>query len=193
MKRFNQKLPFIFILLLLVSCRATETSVQVVKVEDKYEMKLPTSLTYQNNLYDQASLQYANPKEAFFVAVIDDNREELTEALFELLKDKLGVQTKKDCTKRFRLKEYLDVCYEGWVEAKMMRPSAAKITTTTIHRLPAMVVETTEQVNGNKVFYIVAVVETEKTYYQIFTWTLDSKKTQNEQQMKEIISSFREL
>ena len=57
MKRFNQKLPFIFILLLLVSCRATETSVQVVKVEDKYEMKLPTSLTYQNNLYDQASLQ----------------------------------------------------------------------------------------------------------------------------------------
>jgi hypothetical protein len=65
MKRFNQKLPFIFILLLLVSCRATETSVQVVKVEDKYEMKLPTSLTYQNNLYDQASLQYANPKEAF--------------------------------------------------------------------------------------------------------------------------------
>ena len=50
MKRFNQKLPFIFILLLLVSCRATETSVQIVKVEDKYEMKLPTSLTYQNNL-----------------------------------------------------------------------------------------------------------------------------------------------
>ena len=86
-----------------------------------------------------------------------------------------------------------NVCYQGWVEAKMMRPSAAKITTTTIHRLPAMVVETTEQVNGNKVFYIVAVVETEKTYYQIFTWTLDSKKTQNEQQMKEIISSFREL
>ena len=42
MKRFNQKLPFIFILLLLVSCRATETSVQVVKVEDKYEMKLKT-------------------------------------------------------------------------------------------------------------------------------------------------------
>ena len=74
-----------------------------------------------------------------------------------------------------------------------MRPSAAKITTTTSHRLPAMVVVTTEQVNGNKVFYIVAVVETEKTYYQIFTWTLDSKKTQNEQQMKEIISSFREL
>ena len=139
------------------------------------------------------SLQYANPKEAFFVAVIDDNREELTEALFELLKDKLGVQTKKAFAERFRLKDYFDVCYQGWVEAKMMRPSAAKITTTTIHRLPAMVVETTEQVNGNKVFYIVAVVETEKTYYQIFTWTLDSKKTQNEQQMKEIISSFREL
>ena len=151
MKRFNQKLPFIFILLLLVSCRATETSVQVVKVEDKYEMKLPTSLTYQNNLYDQASLQYANPKEVFFVAVIDDNREELTEALFELLKDKLGVQTKKAFAERFRLKDYFDVCYQGWIEAKMMRPSAAKITTTTIHRLPAMVVETTEQVNGNKV------------------------------------------
>ena len=75
----------------------------------------------------------------------------------------------------------------------MMRPTAKQITETTINKYPAIVVETTEEVNGIGVFYVVAIIETKKTYYQIFTWTLANKKEKHYQQMKEIINSFKEL
>ena len=54
-----------------------------MNIEDKYEVKLPNSLTNQNNLYEQASLQYGDRKTDFFVAVIDENREEVNDLLYE--------------------------------------------------------------------------------------------------------------
>ena len=58
MKRFS-KLHFIALFLLTTACRVSENSTepsQVVNIEDKYEVKLPNSLTNQNNLYEQASI-----------------------------------------------------------------------------------------------------------------------------------------
>lgn len=97
MKRFN-KLHFITFFLLATACRVSENSSetsQVVNIEGKYEVKLPNSLTNQNNLYEQASLQYGDRKTDFFVAVIDENREELNDVLYEVLKDSLKFVAKK--------------------------------------------------------------------------------------------------
>ncbi len=196
MKSLSNKLPFIAIFFLCTACRVGESSAepfQVVKVEDKYEVKLPNSLTNQDNLYEQASLQYGNRKADFFVAVIDENREEVYDVLYEVLKDSLRVKSKKRFAKKFHLKDYFNICRKGWVEAKMMQPSPKQITETTLNKYPAMVVETTESINGIAVFYVAAVVETPKRYYQIFTWTLESKKGKHYEQMKDIISSFKEL
>ena len=47
MKSLSNKLPFIAIFFLCTACRVGESSAepfQVVKVEDKYEVKLPTLL-----------------------------------------------------------------------------------------------------------------------------------------------------
>ncbi len=97
MKRFS-KLHFIALFLLTTACRVSENSTepsQVVNIEDKYEVKLPNSLTNQNNLYEQASLQYGDRKTDFFVAVIDENREEVNDLLYEALKDSLRIRSKK--------------------------------------------------------------------------------------------------
>ena len=184
MKRLKRNLHFIFVFLLATACRVSDTSseaTQVVKVEDRYEMTLPNSLTSQNNLYEEASLQYGNGKSELFVV------------LYQVLKDSLHIKNKKAFVKSFGLKDYFSICKKGWAEAKMMRPTDKQITETTINKYPAVVVETTETVNGIGVFYVVAIVETKKTYYQVFTWTLASKKEKNYQQMKDIINSLKEL
>ena len=196
MKRLKRNLHFIFVFLLATACRVSDTSseaTQVVKVEDRYDMTLPNSLTSQNNLYEEASLQYGNGKSELFVAVIDEDRKELNEVLYQVLKDSLHIKNKKAFVKSFGLKDYFSICKKGWAEAKMMRPTDKQITETTINKYPAVVVETTETVNGIGVFYVVAIVETKKTYYQVFTWTLASKKEKNYQQMKDIINSLKEL
>ena len=113
--------------------------------------------------------------------------------LYQVLKDSLHIKNKKAFVKSFGLKDYFSICKKGWAEAKMMRPTDKQITETTINKYPAVVVETTETVNGIGVFYVVAIVETKKTYYQVFTWTLASKKEKNYQQMKDIINSLKEL
>jgi len=195
MRRFN-KLYFIVLFLSATACRISENSTessQVVNIEDKYEVKLPNSLTNQNNLYEQASLQYGDRKTDFFVAVIDENRSEVNDMLYEVLKDSLHIRSKNAFAKKFKLENYFEICKKGWAEANMMRPTAKQITETTINKYPAIVVETTEEVNGIGVFYVVAIIETKKTYYQIFTWTLANKKEKHYQQMKEIINSFKEL
>ena len=195
MKRFN-KLHFITFFLLATACRVSENSSetsQVVNIEGKYEVKLPNSLTNQNNLYEQASLQYGDRKTDFFVAVIDENREELDDVLYEFLKDSLKIRSKKGFAKKFKLKNYFEICKKGWTDANMMHPTAKQITETTINKYPAIVVETTEEMNGMGVFYVVAIIQTKKTYYQIFTWTLANKKEKHYKQMKEIINSFKEL
>ena len=195
MKRFS-KLHFIALFLLTTACRVSENSTepsQVVNIEDKYEVKLPNSLTNQNNLYEQASLQYGDRKTDFFVAVIDENREEVNDLLYEVLKDSLRIRSKKAFAKKFKLRNYFEICRKGWAEANMMRPTAKQITETTINKYPAIVVETTEEVNGMGVFYVVAIIQTKKTYYHICTWTLANKKEKHYKQMKEIINSFKEL
>ncbi|WP_454980988.1 hypothetical protein [Capnocytophaga haemolytica] len=196
MRLLKQKVNVLTMLILLTSCRIREGStdgLQLVKVDDKYEVELPNSFTKRANLYDEASLQYANNRSEVFVAIIDEDRDETNDILYEVLKDSLANTSKKAFLKSFSLNDYFNICKKGWSDAKMMYPAPKEIKKVMINDRPAFVVETTENVNGNEVYYIVAILETDKAYYQIFTWTLDSKKDKYSQQMKDIINSFDEL
>ena len=64
-------------------------------------------------------LQYGDRKTDFFVAVIDENRSEVNDMLYEVLKDSLHIRSKNAFAKSLSLKNYFEICKKGWAEAKL--------------------------------------------------------------------------
>jgi len=53
--------------------------------------------------------------------------------------------------------------------------------------------ETSGEVENTKAKYLYEIIETPKNYYQIVTWTLASRYTENKAQLSEVIDSFKEI
>lgn len=67
-------------ILTLNSCEPSD-EYQIVNIDDKYSLTIPSFLTKVNNLNDNASLQYQHGLKEFYVIVIDESKIELQNAL----------------------------------------------------------------------------------------------------------------
>lgn len=181
---------FIVITFGFVSCKNKAT--QVVKIEDKYEITLPLTLSKQSDLNPEASLQYGNLFSELYTVVIDENSNEFFQYLEE---ENASEDVETQAVELFEsvsLEDFFDACSQNWLEAGMqINPENFK--KTQINNFPAYYIEIQAVVEGIDIHYNIGVLKGKKAFYQIYTWTLADRKDQHQQAMQNIIYSFKEL
>jgi len=174
------KLKFIaasLTLFLFISCNHT---VETVKVEGRYTIDLPSYLDKTEDLNKAASLQYKNAMREFYVLVIDEPKANFNKVLEEGELDYTA-----------NIDGYSKLLADDIAKSSGLAVTP-KMETTTINNLNARTIKFDGTVNGVNVYWIIAYVEGKNRYYQILTWTLDTKKTDNEADMNAIVESFKE-
>lgn len=173
------KLCMVFLaLVMLAACQQTN-DLQTVTVNNQYSIDLPNSLVESKDLNNQASLQYQNLKEEFYVIVIDEPKEEAHAALTEIsMPLNLSGYTK------FLMTEFM-------ASVKVSEKSDSK--DVEINGLKTVQLDFSGITQDLDVFFKLAYIEGESHYYQIMTWTLSNRKTEHQEKMNALLVSFKEL
>lgn len=168
-------------LLLLCFACSTETKTVTVKRE-KYSIELPDYLSETSILNEEASLQYQNLLKQFFVIALDESKTELQEAL-------LANGLEDDYS--FDLEGYSELMIENFREFVGLG-GIPDFTETTINGMRAFTVDIEGTIDGEVIYWKVAYIEGKNNFYQLLVWTGGTKKKQYEEQMQDVINSFRE-
>jgi len=173
-----QLLAAIALLFVLLSC---EKPNQTVKVKNKYSLELPAFLEEATGLHKQASLQYSSTEKGLYVLVIDEEKAPFNATVSR--NPALGYTP--------NLEGYSKLGVDHMAEATLFEGTPV-FKNTTVNGLPARTITITglsKNING---YWFDAYVEGADSYYHIVTWTTTAHKAENEKQMQEIISSFKE-
>ena len=171
------------IILLIISCRPGNTE-QLVTVENRYSISLPSFLIKAgNSLNENASLQYQNIWKEFYVIVIDELQSDVREALI----DNELTDTYSD-----DLKGYSELLlYNFGQSIKISHKS--DIVDTLINNMPAKVLTIKGETEGLNIFYSLAFIQGKERYYQVMTWTSAKQENTYKDKMNKILYSFKEL
>ena len=115
--------------------------------------------------------------------MIDESKEEFIKALYD---NNLTDNYSNDITGYSNL--IVDV-----FESSMSTNSSFDFQDTTINTLPARTIDISGRSEGIDVYFSVAFIEGNESYYQIMTWTLANRKYKYYSQMTNLIYSFKEL
>ena len=155
------------IILLIISCRPGNTE-QLVTVENRYSISLPSFLIKAgNSLNEDASLQYQNIWKEIYVIVIDELQSDDLKGYSELLLYNFGQSIK--------------------ISHK------SDIVDTLINNMPAKVLTIKGETEGLNIFYSLAFIQGKERYYQVMTWTSAKQENTYKDKMNKILYSFKEL
>ena len=174
------KLKFIAAALTLFVLSSCKDTIETVKVEGKYTIDLPSYLDKADDLNKAASLQYKNAMREFYVLVIDEPREKFNKVIAEG-----GLDYEAD------INGYSQLLADDIAKASGVE-TTPQLKKTTINNLNARILEFNGQVDNIDIYWKIAYIAGKNHYYQILTWTLPSKKEDNEPAMDAIINSFKE-
>jgi hypothetical protein len=183
LKMKNLLTLFLFVLLLLGCSKTNEIRTQVVIIEDRYSLELPTFLKIGKNINDEASLQYQNRLMDFYVIVIDEPKDELSEVLIE---NEIEEKYSDDFT------GYSQLLLDGF-EFSIENARIQELSTTEINSMPAKLITINGKVEGFDIFYYVGFFEGKETYYQVLAWTLERKEEKFKESMSKIMNSMTEI
>lgn len=180
-RTLSLKFTLLLFTIITLSC-SNNNEVRSIEIGNRYSLKIPSFLTKVNNLNEEASLQYQHAWKELYVIVIEDPKEEVENTFKKL-----------DLPSNFSndLEGYTNMVLFNMTENT--NSDSDKYETIKINQLPAKIIETTENIDGINIYYNVAVLEGKEKYYQIFTWTLASKKQEHKLKMDRIIQSFQEI
>jgi hypothetical protein len=179
----RKTLIFILTLFFFQSCGSGEEE-QVIFVGNKYSLSIPSFLTKVNNLNDLASLQYQHAWKEFYVIAIDDSKEEMQKALIE--NDLTGLYENN-------IEDYSKLILNDYMES-LSNSYLSEIIDTTINNMPAKLTTLSGTIeDGIDVFFSIGFYEGKDSYYQVFAWTLSSKKHSYKPKMNKILYSLAEL
>jgi hypothetical protein len=156
---------------------------QIVTIENKYSISIPSFLTKVSGLNDDASLQYQHAWKELYVIVIDESKEEMQNVLSE---NNLIGKYSND------IKGYSSLLLNGF-EQNINVSKKSKVTETLVNNMPARLITVSGKVEGIDAFYTIAFIEGKNRYYQIMTWTLASKENEYKDKMNQILYSLKEL
>ncbi|MBK6977922.1 MAG: hypothetical protein IPH28_13145 [Cytophagaceae bacterium] len=172
----------ILVSFIMISCKTTETD-QVVTIEKKFSLTLPSFLSKSTELNEDATLQYQNMVKEFYVVVIEDTKSEMKKSLEE---NNLTELYPND------INGYSCLLVQG-LEKNMKITKKTALIDTVVNNMPAKHIRLSGKVEGLDAFYSVAFVEGKDTYYQVMAWTLANKEAQYTERMNKIIHSLKEL
>ena len=171
-----------FVIIGLISCN-NEVKNQTVTIDNKYSMELPDYLTKNTKLNAEASLQYMNGIKELYIVVV----EMPISGFSQILKS-------NDLTEDYKnnLEDYSTFCVDYFKESvDVTYVSDPK--ETTINGLPAILFTVKAKISGYTAYYHFTYIQGKENYYQILTWTLDSKKDEQKENMEAMINSFKEI
>jgi hypothetical protein len=172
-----------FVLLIAVSAAIScGNDLQTVTVKGKYTIELPSNFKETSDLNKAASLQYQNVVKDIYAIVIDEPKEALGYALEQ---NSLYDMYPND------LKGYSKLITDG-MEASISIKKMPDFEDTTINGLKARILSFEGLSSGHQVYWKLAFVEGNNTYYQIMVWTSAASRQKYEKEMTAIINSFEE-
>lgn len=184
MKPLKTVFPAIIILLTiaLTSCNKESKFVEQT-VNDKYAISVPENMTYLPGMSDEASFQYGDEAQEFYVLIIDESREEFYAVFDEYFLEELYERN---------LKGYTDMVIDNMSETSdIFNVGAYK--ELTINGMDAYQTDFYGVFNELDIYYHFTTVESDNSFYQIMSWTLKPNMEKHKPDMGKIASSFKEL
>lgn len=169
----KKAVTFIIALVVLVSCKKsenkTESEYKTITVKDKFTIELPEFLSETKGLNDDASLQYQNIFKKLFVVVIDEPKIE-------------GLDL-----------DALASVGKGGLESALQESVFSPVKDTLISGMKAKLLTLSGKISGEKIYYELAYLESDRNLYQILTWTTFKKKEKYRKEMKTMLTSLKEI
>lgn len=179
----SMKAKAIYLLLVVGLLSSCKKETQTINVKERYTIELPTSLTKTNDIKEAASLQYQDTFNDLYVIVIDEPKTVFAKAL---------EQTSLNTTYKHDLEGYSKLITDG-MESSISLKKLPAFEETTINGLKARLLSFEGIAAGYKVYWKLAFIEGNDTYYQIMVWTNADKRKKSEKKMEAIINSFKEM
>ncbi|MCD7971183.1 MAG: hypothetical protein LUG18_00725 [Candidatus Azobacteroides sp.] len=161
-------------------------SLKEVGIENEYNLMVPDFMEPTSMLNENASLQYQNTSKEVYLVVLHNTKGEIGNffASRGMWKD----NDENDLFDKFCHfilnndgSDFLESSDEDNLQFKEINGRKVKF------------LENTRTINGIDIFYNVAFIEGEKSFYQIMIWTLKKYKEKYENVMAEMLLSFEEV
>jgi hypothetical protein len=177
-----KKIISLLFLVLLSSCNENLQNEKYEKktVENKFSLLIPESLEQTNKLNSIASIQFENTNQDFYIMVLDESKDVFTKAV-----NKEIYNTTTD------LDGYYKVIVNHFKEITSKDFKVYNIEKKKINHSNAIVFSMSGINDGYPAFYRYAVIESNKRYYQIMSWTNTSQEQKYTDRMNKIIDSFK--
>ena len=175
----------VILMLLATSCDLVpaSTSTKSVSINGEYSLDVPTFLKKATDLNDEASLQMQNGFREFYVVVLDEPVEDITQALA------LGLIEEEYSN---GITGYSELVSSNLMES-LTYSKNTEITDLSINTFDAQVFEIEGEISDIEVYYNYHVVQAQEKYYQIICWTLLGRKEKYKESMNKIAESFQLL
>ncbi len=141
----------------------------VTSTDGKVQLTIPASWKSGQNLNPQAVLQVAEPLNELYTIVIPD--------------------PKKDFDKTADLEFVTDLVRKN-TESTLENSSFGETKLLEVNGYPARQFEATGVIEKIKAKYIFTLVDTPDTFYQIMSWTLESKYSENKSKLMNVVNTF---
>lgn len=180
---------YVYSLLIIFTFNACEgdLNTKMISVNKRYTISIPADMSESSELNDDASLQYEDMWEDFYVIVIDESKQEMQQAL-EMFDMTDGFENNLD--------NYSDIVMDGFLME--MDEQIEHIVDTTINNMSAKVAKLTMSTVGDnfediEVHYAMSVVGGQEHYYQVMVWTLAENEIKYSQKIDNILYSLKEI
>lgn len=175
--------PLFFVLTFLVLSCSSQEGEQTVNIEKRYSLELPAFLSEVDNLHDEASLQYQNMFNEFYVIVIDEPKEVFHNALDE---NDLNDAYSRD------VDGYTEIVLDA-VVTSLDDPEQSELIETNVNGMATRLTTIKGIVDDIPIYYAYGIYEGRDTYYQVIAWTLSDKQSKYEPKMEAILHSLKEF
>lgn len=179
-------LPLVAVIALTFSGCGNKTKFNEVKINDLYSMSLPDYLTKGYELNSEASLQYQNEAKEVYVIVIDESKQEFIE-VFQSIGEYDSTKSAVD--------NYAEAQMESIEENMSEVTSKSTMRKADLAGCPARICDVSGTQDGitDAMGFTVAFIEGKETLYMVMTWTFEKTKSEYQDDMNEMINSFKEL
>jgi hypothetical protein len=177
-----KKIFSLLYLVLLSSCNENIQNEKYEKksVESKFSLLIPESLGQVNKLNSIASIQFENKSQDFYIMVLDESKDAFTKAVDNKVYDTTA-----------NLDGYYKVVVNHFKEITSNDFKVYNIEKKKINHSNAIVFSMSGINDGYPAFYRYAIIESNKRYYQIMSWTNTSQEEKYTERMNKIIDSFK--
>ena len=178
-----RKITLFFGLFVFFQSCQDDSKIETITIKNQYSLDIYSNMSKTDELNDEASLQYQNIFKELYVVVIDESAEVFNTIIVD---NDLVDQYKPD------LNGYSKLIIDGF-ESETNLKKISKEKDTLINGLEAKVVDFEGKVDEYKVYYHLAFVKSQKSYYQIMTWTLLDNKEEYKNKLDNMTYSFKEI